>query len=393
MHAFLRVLALLALLAPPLSAQAPPRPGQPGWIGFFAGVEQDEPDSGPFVVVLAVADGSPAARAGLAAGDTLLELDGAPLTTDRLVALQGGLRAGERIELTLRRDGGRRTLVVRAEPRPTAAMRVPDPVEIRVEAARRAMMAVDSAMRVARAPRAWARAAEVPEAPPLPQAERTMPFTVHVFRDARTDSLSAALRDVERRLVAARSAESARLRELVARVPSGGRIDTSDRALAELRSRREELTTEHALLRAMIEQIVAERAAAPWAAEVGQAVAGRGRAAAPVGPAAPVAPVARPMTPYVAGRDRVAGARVTPLNPGLAEYFGTGRGVLVVEVAPGTPADEGGLRPGDVLLRVGGVEVDGLEGLRRAVALAPDDRPLAVVLLRRGQRVQVALPR
>ena len=33
------------------------------------------------------------------------------------------------------------------------------------------------------------------------------------------------------------------------------------------------------------------------------------------------------MTPYIAGRDRVAGARVTPLNAGLAEYFGNARGV------------------------------------------------------------------
>ena len=99
------------------------------------------------------------------------------------------------------------------------------------------------------------------------------------------------------------------------------------------------------------------------------------------------------MTPYIAGRDRVAGARVTPLNPGLSEYFGTARGVLVVEVATGTPAEEAGLRPGDVLLRVGGAEVNDLEALRRAVGAAPGSQPIALVVLRKGVRLPLSLPR
>lgn len=89
----------------------------------------------------------------------------------------------------------------------------------------------------------------------------------------------------------------------------------------------------------------------------------------------------------------MAGARLTQLNPRLAEYFEGARGLLVVEVAPGTPAAEARLLPGDVLLRVGATEVKGLEALRRAVATASGDRPLTMTLLRRGNRLEVTLPR
>ena len=70
------------------------------------------------------------------------------------------------------------------------------------------------------------------------------------------------------------------------------------------------------------------------------------------------------MTPYIVGRDRVAGARLTRPNAVPEQYPGRARGLRVVEVAPGTPAADSGLRPGDVLLRVGAVEVDGLSALR-----------------------------
>ena len=101
-----RTLALaFALLAPPLAAQTAPRAAQPGWIGFFAGFEQSPSAARPVAIVLAVAEGSPAARVGLAEGDTLLAVDGAPLTPEALKTLAAGLRAGEQVELTLRRAG------------------------------------------------------------------------------------------------------------------------------------------------------------------------------------------------------------------------------------------------------------------------------------------------
>jgi len=42
-------------------------------------------------------------------------------------------------------------------------------------------------------------------------------------------------------------------------------------------------------------------------------------------------------------------------------------GLLVVEVVDGSPADRAGLRPGDVLLTVGGEAVSNLSDLRQAL--------------------------
>jgi hypothetical protein len=230
-------------------------------------------------------------------------------------------------------------------------------------------------------------------APELPDAAQATPFTLHVFGDARTDSLAAALKTVEERLQAARAAEQRRVRQLAGRAP-GSRGTPADSSLAVLRARTRTLTAEAARLR---ETLVTERVGSPfgmdgleqWTLEVTPA-------ADPAAPssAAPPAPAAvvRPLTPYIAGWDRVAGARLTPLNAGLAEYFGTPRGVLVVEVAEGTPAAEAGLRAGDVLLKVGGVEVDDLDPLRRAIAGAREEQ-VPITVWRKGRRAELKLPR
>lgn len=385
--------ALFAALAAPASGQqAPPAPPAPGWIGFFVGVEQERPSDEPVVVVLAVADGSPAARAGLAEGDTLLAVDGIPLTPERLRTLQAGLRSGDQVALTMRRSGSARVLRVRADPRPAAAA-APDPFEIRMESARRLMQGEPTGG-IGPTPvvQQWVfvQPAEGLHPTPMPEPGSEMPFTVHVFGDARADSLLAALKLGQKQLLQARSTESARVRELAARTAPGSRIDGSDRSLLELRRRRELLTTEVALLDAALHTLVAGRAAGPMiVSPSGQAwTVSVAPPAAPAPQAAPAAPVA--MTPYIAGRDRVAGAKLSPMNEGLAGYFGTSNGLVVIEVAEGTPADEAGLRSGDVVLRVGGVDVNDLEGLRRAIG---GSLPLAVVVLRRGSLVQLVLPR
>ena len=57
---------------------------------------------------------------------------------------------------------------------------------------------------------------------------------------------------------------------------------------------------------------------------------------------------------YGIGRGRL-GVRVESLNPDLAGYFNVpgGRGVLVIEVLKGTPAERAGLKAGDVITAVG----------------------------------------
>ena len=280
----LSVMAAVGMTAGSAHAQSQGVPPSPqGWIGFLPGLESVPYGGPPLVVVQAVAEGSPAARMGLAPGDTLLAVNGVPLTGERLRALQIRLRAGDRLELTLRRGGGHRSVLVEVAPRPARF-----------------------------GPRATPTGPGIEVWPLVPEPGWGASSPVYVLRD-----------------------------ELI------------------------ELLRDRGKLTAAVEALRTASGAFGY----------------------------RPLAPYIVGHDRVAGARLTQLNPRLAEYFERARGLLVVEVAPGTPAAEARLLPGDVLLRVGATEVKGLEALRRAVATASGDRPLTMTLLRRGNRLEVTLPR
>ena len=112
----------------------------------------------------------------------------------------------------------------------------------------------------------------------------------------------------------------------------------------------------------------------------------------------PVAPdpspqqeVFRPLTPYVLGSNMVAGAQVIDLRPELAQYFGVEDGVLVVDVAPGTPASISGMVPGDVITRLDQVNVRSVEELRFGVSRSTGTLPVSLV--RQGGTLEVLLRR
>ena len=123
---------LVLVLAAQLQAQTPSTPAGAGWVGVdgslvtAVGVR-------PVLIVRTVAPGSPAEQAGLASGDTLIALDGTPPTLATFQELRTELRAGDRLELTVRRGPTARTVSVLAAPRP------PDfrpPFVLRVDPAR-----------------------------------------------------------------------------------------------------------------------------------------------------------------------------------------------------------------------------------------------------------------
>lgn len=58
----------------------------------------------------------------------------------------------------------------------------------------------------------------------------------------------------------------------------------------------------------------------------------------------------------IASRNRWLGVELEDLEGQLAEYFGVERGVLVTHVREGSPAEEAGLRAGDVIVGVDGRE-------------------------------------
>jgi hypothetical protein len=90
------------------------------------------------------------------------------------------------------------------------------------------------------------------------------------------------------------------------------------------------------------------------------------------------------------GTRAIGGAELTELNPGLGEYFGTDSGVLVVRVPDGSPADRAGLEAGDVILSINGRDIESMADLRNAITRAPRD-PIRMEILRRKARQTIEL--
>ena len=101
-----------------------------------------------------------------------------------------------------------------------------------------------------------------------------------------------------------------------------------------------------------------------------------------------------PVTAHVVGQNFVGGAQFNDLNPRLGSYFGTDRGVLVIQVLSGTPSAEAGLVPGDVVTHVGDTEIDSVEGFRTVLnGVFARRRQADLTLVRRGERVVATLSR
>jgi serine protease Do len=86
-----------------------------------------------------------------------------------------------------------------------------------------------------------------------------------------------------------------------------------------------------------------------------------------------------------------AGARIAQLNAGLANVLNVSEeGVLIVDVAPNTPALASGLEPGDIILRANNVAVPTAADLVRAVHAAPD-HTVQLDVLRKGKPQKITL--
>ena len=89
------------------------------------------------------------------------------------------------------------------------------------------------------------------------------------------------------------------------------------------------------------------------------------------------------------------GLMIQDLTPELAKWFNVeqGKGVLVAEVKPGTPADKAGLKRDDLIVQMDGKPVTDSETFRSHVSTTPPGKELELAVLRSGQpttvRVQV----
>jgi serine protease Do len=89
------------------------------------------------------------------------------------------------------------------------------------------------------------------------------------------------------------------------------------------------------------------------------------------------------------------GVRPQPLDEALTAQFGTEKGALLSEVTEGSPADQAGLKPGDVIVKINGTELRDARHLLLTVSQIAPGTEVAVEYLRDGQRatVQVKLAR
>lgn len=370
------ILVLLVLPAAAGAASTPAaaqwtawaEPSRPAWLGVSYDVHWVAREGGcqPRVVVETVVSGAPADRAGLRPGDAIVALNGESVGSLRLELLSSRLSSGDSVRLRLARGGEVREVVAVADRRPP---RPPTGLTVRRDGGFSASDApivrlvgdtlVARNLDMAKSGRArgyWvahddgrADYRRLGRFSGDPMDRRVADLMACAASTQAMAPASPAIR-VDRRSVQAR-ADSLRVvmaqRALTRQAPEGSvRIHRLRRA-------------ETAPLPPGVRELPAEPGVSVFSYHVGDHL--------------------------VAGERGVAGAEITALEPELAEYFrGARQGLLVLRVAPGSPAERAGLRPGDVITSGGGRSLDTVGELRLLLAL-PDPNPIELRVVRQGR--------
>jgi S1-C subfamily serine protease len=357
-----------------LEAQEPPRRAEraarpQGWIGITFDLDLNAPwqagvTVAPAMVISRVYEGSPAARVGLQVGDSIIRINQRLVSQEVVERLQAQLQPGSGVSFQIRRAGRLQNVALRADSRPSdEELEIPAPQMLyRVQsaqavmlqhmdsAARLSMFAVDNegrptrTMLMLRTPGDSLVVTFPASSGPLPGSDafdRTWTIAVGP-NPAPFEGVIASARP-QPPAPNAPVPPRARLQEASARTVAmqvlQGEVAEAQRALATLAEHR------------------------------------------------------RPLAPYTLGQDVIAGAKLAPLNPGLADYFGIARGLLVVAVLEDTPAADAGVLSGDVIVASGSRGVSTVEELRAVWTSSRGGNTVPLTLVRKGQRVTVSVPR
>lgn len=331
-------------------------------------------DSPP--VVTSVVVNGPADAAGVRARDTLLSVNGLDVTRTEGRALLLGLEAGVAVELQVGREGGRATIEVTPELRPT------DPyVEVRTFFGPPGDFAegAPGRVRIVRIPSVRTRLDEVEVRLDSMQTagndfvffhqDSAGHFNIEVG-DERAHVLLERLRDDES--WPDRTGVSVWENEDLARRLAGVR----DSSFAYARVRLDSLVR----LRGQFEGLDGDSLGFSFRVKSG---------ADPDGEwsyyVRPRAVPSQLRTLLLSDR-RLGGAEFRQLSGDLAEYFdGADEGLLVVRVLRGTPAERMGLKDGDVVVEVDGTKCSDITILRNAIAGAGPGGEVEVKWIRKGR--------
>jgi membrane-associated protease RseP (regulator of RpoE activity) len=438
---FLTALAAVALATDPASGQSPaaererPERGrfergrlERGWIGVSFDIGPGLGNAGrggpeSIATVVDVIADSPADRANIEPGDVLVSINGRRWE-EELGRFTETLRSGDVVRIVLDRNGQQREVTLNAAARPVRMVDAPTwSLTFRVDSMADVMYRAMDSLRMQLVQ------GNVPVSVPLPGApagptvvvqddppgwpfppeapgygfgeppfgfpvvggftviqEVRAPFEFYLFRGEMHDALVEEMNRLNAEIRLLRSEESARTREL-ARIAAANGRGVPRAALAELRLVRERLGESAVRAEQLREAMARATRTEAGSRRTAQPTRGAVQTGAPGEPDG----LFRPLSPYVLGQNRAAGAEVVELAPELAEYFQVEGGVLVVEVAAGTPAAQAGLQPGDVVTHVNGRAVRSIDALR--VGLARSDGDPAMTFVRKGRSSQVLLRR
>src|SRR5690348_13849195 len=97
------------------------------------------------------------------------------------------------------------------------------------------------------------------------------------------------------------------------------------------------------------------------------------------------------MPEVFAGMTPVLGIEAEEVSGQLGQYFHVpgDEGVLVREVSPGTAAAQAGLKAGDVIMKVDGVEVRTVDELRRELREKREKKSVPLIVVRNGSQVTI----